>query len=419
MNDPKLRFQDLMAAIVSVTCLVALVLPALPHRREHARSAVCKNALRQLGIHFFTYADRDPKGRFSTGAPDYLRNGSLDTYGWVADVVNANNGLNPHCTTNSAKGLATLIDMIESGVKDGQAGVPAARLQSGIAAAKDLSGVRGGPESSFAGTSAGSPERQSLVARTILDRGYNTNYTASWFLTQGGPRIKFDQARNRVVVDGPAGKRGLQGVRGTLGPLTIRMIEVSPIPASNIPFLADGAAQAESPYNIGYGPKLSDGKPDPFSTGPQEKPKTRIKKGAGLVIASNRGPAQWDEQTKRLEEIASDADLTEQIRVQNNARRIPGTKLSKTYLQDTRGWSAVHVSFFRKRSINMLMGDGSVKDIADTNKDTLVNPGFPIAKGTQSKDGRRLYADGTGELRADTVFNGVFLQEIKLLRSFD
>ena len=40
----------------------------------------------------FKYSGRSPSGAFCSGAPDYRRDGCMDTYGWVADIVNIGDG---------------------------------------------------------------------------------------------------------------------------------------------------------------------------------------------------------------------------------------------------------------------------------------------------------------------------------------
>src|SRR5688572_25215700 len=79
---------ELLVVIGIIGILVALLLPALSAAREAARGAMCKNNLRQFGIGMHIFADRDPEGRFCTGASDFRRDGCMDTYGWVADLVN-------------------------------------------------------------------------------------------------------------------------------------------------------------------------------------------------------------------------------------------------------------------------------------------------------------------------------------------
>ena len=84
---------ELLVVIGIIAILAAFLIPAVQRARESARSAQCKNNLRQFGIAFHAFADVDKESRYSSGAYDYLRDGCVSEYGWVADVVNTGAGL--------------------------------------------------------------------------------------------------------------------------------------------------------------------------------------------------------------------------------------------------------------------------------------------------------------------------------------
>ena len=71
----------MLMAISILGLLAAMGLPALTKAREVARQVHCSNNLRQFGIGFYTFAERDPLGRLCTGAPDFERDGDMDSYG--------------------------------------------------------------------------------------------------------------------------------------------------------------------------------------------------------------------------------------------------------------------------------------------------------------------------------------------------
>lgn len=56
---------------------------------------------------------------------------------------------------------------------------------------------------------------------------------------------------------------------------------------------------------------------------------------------------------------------------------------NKRVRQDYRGMSVHH-----RGASNVLMADGSVQSIADTNDDQLINNGFPVAETTGFRDAR-------------------------------
>ena len=103
------------------------------------------------------------------------------------------------------------------------------------------------------------------------------------------------------------------------------------------------------------------------------------------------------------------------LRVPADATATAGNSL---VLQDTRDWYAVH-----RGTMNLLMADGSVKTITDLNGDGFLNPGFPIVQNTT--DTRDVlsqsvgYVDGTVEMAAFNVYNGVLLNSASVKGAFE
>ena len=77
---------------------------------------------------------------------------------------------------------------------------------------------------------------------------------------------------------------------------------------------------------------------------------------------------------------------------------------ARLILQDTRDWYAWHGD-----SANVLMADGSVKQIHDLNGDKFFNPGFPVDPSIPNAAETVGYTDGTCEINAFEVFTGTFL----------
>ncbi len=408
---------ELLVVIAVIGILVALLLPALSRAREAARDTSCKNNLRQIGVGLHLYADRDPQGRLCSGASDFRRDGCMDTWGWVADIVNIGAG-SPNeqlCPSNPVRGSEKLNDLLGRDTTDAKDGASASRLSDGLCGKNSWAGLSGsGSTGSFANTDANTEERASLVARAFLDKGYNTNYAAGWHLVRSVPRFSFDDSTSPVsnISGGNPGSPAMKGLNTTLGPLKRRLLETGPVVSSNIALLGDAAPgdidEAVLAQTIAYEATLPSGGADPFANGSTER-KTFIEGGELLCEAFNDGPAYWDSSSNTINLINQAANLTTQVDCEVSGNCPPPTAASNTYLQDTRDWYSVHGGG-KNATCNMLMADGSVKSFVDTNNDKFLNPGFPVPDGlTEAQYAAIGYRDSTVELPPSSTFNGIFL----------
>jgi len=421
---------ELLVVIAIIGILVALLLPAISRAREAARSTTCKNNLRQFGIGIHIFADSDPQGRMCTGASDFQRDGCMDTWGWVADLVNSGAALPGEmlCPSNPLRGSEKLNSLLGKDTADGKDGAPPSRLAAGVCGSDNFAGLSGTTGTgTFANTLFNDQERAALVARAFLDKGYNTNYSASWFFVRSVPKFDFDASTTpaSILSIGDPTKQGLKGLGTTLGPLKRRVLETAPVVTSTVPLLGDAAPgdidEAILDQTIAYGEFLADGTTlDNFANGSRET-KTFLEAGELLTEAFNDGPAFWDASVPGVLLIPQAANLTTQAECESAGRCPPptGAGLSDTYLQDTRDWYTVHGSG-NNLSCNILMADGSVREFVDMNGDQFLNPGFPVDPNLTPQEYSLIgYTDDTIELPPAQCYNGIFLISLSKRSAFE
>lgn len=421
---------ELLVVIAIIGILIALLLPALARAREASRDAKCKSNLRQIGLGLQIFADRDAAGRLCTGSHDHWRDGCMDSYGWVADVVNIG-AANPHemrCASSPLRATEKLIDALgQNAANNGKntadnldKASPTTRLREGMCGKSNWNGLAGSTNNAlFANTQEDSAQRAQLIARYFLEGGYNTNYAASWFLTRTGPQIRW-AASNDPRTAGAVGF-GLKGLTGTLGGLSLNMLSASNLTSSVVPLLGDAGPgdidEASSPIDFEYNSS------DPFANG-RSGARKFIQSGELLAETMNDGPAFWNNTTKKIGRISSsNGRLTEQMdcdrRGGGNCAPPTGGSGNDLYLQDTRSWFAVHGGG-RNRGLNLLFADGSVRQFSDSNQDGYLNPGFNIPSNLTSTQYDQIgFRDGTAELPPSECFSGVFISATMLKINFE
>ncbi len=204
-----------------------------------------------------------------------------------------------------------------------------------------------------------SEERRAVVETSVLDKFFNTNYTASWILVRTGPML--DDSGNFKSKNASCPANHL-AVASTKGPLRLSVIDSSQVPSNTIPLLGDGAMTDTLKMQVG---NLDEHAllAAPFMRGPVQVMSPSLEPPSFGAGKPRNGPGGWWE------------------------------VWDKKVLQDYRVFSPVH-----RDGVNLLMADGSVQTLYDTNKDGQLNNGFP----TSSETG---FADDKVEADAKVLFS--------------
>lgn len=354
---------ELLVVVSIITLLMAILLPAVHAARESGRQTVCMNNLRQFGIGLQAHANRN-SNKMCSGAFDWLRDGPVTEVGWVADLVNTGTPVGEMlCPSNDARGSLTLNDLIggdPASVGDcvDIVGKPAQTAPDGSVVANPCRAIVDGGLSGEA--------RRALVEAQVLGQGYNTNFTASWFLVRSGVVIGADgnlTTTSTCAPQPPLDKR-LTSRLYTMGPLVQAYSDGSPTPIANIPILGDGAFVDVLDARLGI---LDVGTPlvAPMTRGPVRNPSMDHQALSGPREGATGWWAVWTKDT----------------------------------FQDYRLFGPVH-----RGSANILFADGSVRSFNDDNGDGMLNNGFtPTAANG--------YAAGDIELPPQTVNSNSSLRE--------
>ncbi len=384
---------EMLVVIAIIAILAAILLPALAAAREAARNTGCKNNLRQFFISMTTHADHDPQERYSSGNFDGGRDGSIDTIGWVADMVNAGIG-EPQkllCPSNPAKLNEKLNDYLGT-------------ITYNVNEANPDPNVLTYGAAPLVANAATLPLKAQAVIDHFLKKGYNTNYATSWYFGRTAPRFQATDSGNDILIEyGP--NKFVKGLRDTVGPLSRRFLENGFHSSSVIPLMFDSNVGDQKEAFLvsdlpGYGVT-----------------------GDRMVETSSDGPATliggttWQPMGKAAN-VATIHDSVSGVSIWTTEQPTNG-QVPSTYpwqwLQDYRDIGPVHGG-----TANVMMADGSIKNFKDQNKDGYLNPGFvPSPSATQAQMDKIGYRDGLVELEPALIFSGVLLQKFNHKKNLD
>ncbi|HRX87241.1 MAG TPA: prepilin-type N-terminal cleavage/methylation domain-containing protein, partial [Phycisphaerae bacterium] len=199
---------ELLVVISIIALLISILLPSLRKAREQAKQVKCAANLHGFGTGFYSYATANDdylcSGSFD---PDVAngRDGPVDKVGWVADLVNGEYAFPAEalCPSNRAR--------VNQKLGDGPSGSLGEVYSNGDNYAT----------------------WELIDAR--IKRGYNANYTQSWYL-----------ARSEAVWPNQYSDANWKRLKSTAGPLRVdRMTRVAP---ARVPLLGDGGLEGKDVY---------------------------------------------------------------------------------------------------------------------------------------------------------------------------
>ncbi len=397
-NSRGFTLVEMLVVITIIAILAALALPALSAAREAARNSQCKANLRNFYVGFQNFADKDPRTRLCSGGWDFVRDGSLDTFGWVADMVNTGvcKPAELLCPSNPNKASEKFNDLMgATSVKPEEVCPFPSRFLEGS-----------GPI--FCTVAAGSPvfTNGPTVGQDIEDhlvkKGYNTNYATSWFLVRTAPKLALPVSPSTgatwKITGATAKEKALKSLNGALGPLTRDIVDNSAHPSNLIPLMFDAApgdaSEALLVKDIGTSFRAGDRLVESFSDGP------------ALASVDNGAFLGW---------AKAPADIDASAVMRNEQPQTGTTPTPLQHLQDYRDMGPVHGT--GRGGCNTLMADGSIVTFADQNGDGYLNPGFVIT-GTLDSEGVG-YTSNTVEIASSQIFSGVFLKRLEAKKKLD
>ena len=388
---------EMLVVITIIAILAALALPALSAAREAARSSQCRANLRNYYVGFQNFADKDPRTRLCSGGWDFVRDGSLDTWGWVADMVNTGvcKPAELLCPSNPNKASEKFNDLMgATSVKPEEVCPYPSRFLEG--SGPIFCTVSSGAPVFTNGTTVGEDIETHLVSK-----GYNTNYATSWFLVRTAPKLSLPVSPSTSAtwkVSATAKDMALKSLNASLGPLTRDIVDNAAQPSNLIPMLFDSApgdaAEALLVKDIGTSFRAGDRLVESFSDGPS------------VATVNNGAFVGWAKVTTDIDASA----------VMRNEQPQTGTApTSLQHLQDTRDMGPVHGT--GRGGCNTLMADGSIVTFSDKNGDGYINPGFVITS-TLDPEGVG-YTSNAVEVAPTQMFSGVFLKRLEAKKKLD
>jgi prepilin-type N-terminal cleavage/methylation domain-containing protein/prepilin-type processing-associated H-X9-DG protein len=367
---------EMLVVISIIGILAAILLPAIGKARVQAQMTACGSNLRQLGVGFQMHANKQ-QGAMCTGSFDWARDGAVTEKGWVADMVSM--GILPAkltCKGNLADVSETIEHLAMANVGhwlDDSANLCVEHRGSAPKILPDGRQLMNPCRRIITEMPSPSEARLNLIYSDVISQGYNTNYTASWFLVRTG--LSLDKSGNPSTAKFPNcsfpyvnGGPDISQRAYTKGPLNTGFSDSAKSVSSTIPLLGDGN------YSIPLSATIGSHEAGRFTT----------------HIATS-GP--------RFSHI-NGGELDYMVPSFPDGHPYDGangwwTTWRNFTLQDYRRFGTQHMG-----QAQVLFADGSVRAINDQNKDELINNGF-VPPG----DGRGGFKEYSVEADAQELFS--------------
>lgn len=165
---------ELLVVIGIIGTLVALLLPALSQARAAANLSGSMNNLSGFGRGFVLYANSND-GNLSSGAFDFFRDGDVQEYGWVGDLIGIKSATPGKALDPAHRAKVSL----NVGWMSTDIAMPANADQAGEDAGRWAMAADADPATVY-DTAMGESQQ-------LWDEGYNTNYVSTWHFSRADP----------------------------------------------------------------------------------------------------------------------------------------------------------------------------------------------------------------------------------------